>query len=500
MDVTKLNRSVFYLVLLLVVAGLALSGCGSDDAASVDHPEVQMKVNDQTYNETVYQYYWPQTADDVDYDVNHQALVQPRKNAPVAEGDSVQFVVADGPGDPQSFTATLLDGSNAVQDLNASGGTFDAQLPDGTYNVRIDAAYADVEGHEAYVSYVFGLEIAGIVQPTPTPTATPTPTDTPTVTPSPTPTDTLIPTATATATMTATATASPTATAIPTTAAPTAISGISGTSTAETMSGPEPGELGQVAITGTVALASSSGTVTVAGATVNYTHTSSAEPARSSSGTTTTNANGEFTFDPLQLNASDIVIVRANAPDYQEQLIQRSGLDTADAGGVFAFELQPVQVITATPIPTATATAIPTMTATPVPTTTVPVTPPSSVPQLTLSFAGKKYFPVGYRFCERIETGERVCTELPIEEASPGRIRLQRGAAAELRTGGPRPDTIRIEYLSDTGSPTGSPEIRPGDNILLLTITPEAGTYIMSVRVAWASTDATYYFRVDISD
>lgn len=499
MDVTKFNRSVFHLVLLLVTTALLLSGCGGDDAESVEYPEVRMKVNDQTYTETVYQYYWPQTADDVDYDVNYQALAQPQQNAPVAEGDSVQFVIADGPSDPQSFTATLLDGSNTVQDLNASGGTFDTQLPDDTYNVRVDVQYADVKGHEAFVSYVFGLQIAGIIQPTPTPTATATPTETPTATPTATATNTATPTATATATVTATATATTpptaTATAIPTTAAPTAVSGISGTPTSETLPSPADGELGQVAITGTVELVSPGGPVTVAGATVSYTHTSSAEPERSSSGTTTTNANGEFAFGPLELNASDVLIVRAAAPDYQEQVIQRSGLETANAGGVFVFELQPVQVITATPTATATATATSTATL-----TATQVPPPSSVPQMTLSFVGKKYLPVGYRFCERIETGERVCTELPIEEAEPGRIPLQRGAAAELMIGGPRPDTVRIEYLSDTGIPTGSPEIRPGDNIVLLTITPEAGTYIMTVRVTWADTDATYFFRVDISN
>lgn len=80
------------------------------------------------------------------------------------------------------------------------------------------------------------------------------------------------------------------------------------------------------------------------------------------------------------------------------------------------------------------------------------------------------------------------------------RIGFLRGAAAQLKIMGPRPDQVRLEYLSDTGLATGQPETRPGDNIILFSITPEPGTYIMAVRIQWGEDDATYFFRVSVTD
>jgi len=59
---------------------------------------------------------------------------------------------------------------------------------------------------------------------------------------------------------------------------------------------------------------------------------------------------------------------------------------------------------------------------------------------------------------------------------------------------------VRIEYLTDTGIPTGQPENRPGDNMILFIVTPEPGSYIMAVQVVWSGYEATYFFRVSVSD
>lgn len=491
MNVLNTKRSVFHMALLLVVIALALSACGSDDGEELTYPVIRLQVNNQTYNQPVYQYYWPRTADDVAYDVDYDAYnSETIQAAPIAKGDTVQFTLDGVETAPTSFTATLLDGTNTIQDLNLSNGVFSAEYPDGAYNVQVDALYADIKGHEAYVSYVFGLAVAGVVPPTPTPTVTPTITPTPTLTP------TLIPTSTSTPLPTATPTVPPTATTTPTEpptlaptltpVEPTATATVMATATAEAVTG----DLGEQTITGTVRLSMNGALVTVAGASVSYTHISTEDPSRDSNGTTTTNANGEYEIGPLEMYATDLVIIEAMAPGYQTQVIEHTGGNIVDAENVLDFMLLPTEeAATSTPVPTKTPVVVAP--------TAVPV--PSNVPMLKLSFAGKQYIPVGYKFCERGDSGERICTELPMEDASPTRIQLLRGAAAQLSIDAPRPDSVRIEYLSDAGEATGQPETRPGDTLILLTITPERGSYIMTVRVSWADTDATYYFRVSVS-
>ncbi len=481
------KRSPFYLVLILVLSGLALSGCGGEEDTTIQRPVVGLRVNEQAYTTQVYQYYWPQTAENVAYDVNYDAQ-QPDQPVPVGRGDVVSFTLQDAPGDPASFTATVLDGTGQIQDLLASDGVFNAELPDGTYRVQVDADFADVQGHEAFVSYIYGLSISGVVLPTPTPTVTPTatPTATPTMTPTHTPTPTPTTTATPSPTPAPTETPIPTETEAAIAAASPETEATSIAAAGETATpAPIAGDLGEFALTGTVKLVTDGQLTSVAGATVSYTHNSTAQPERASSGTTTTDAEGQFVFDPIMLHETDQVVLRAEAPGYQIQIIRRTGGETFEANGVFEFELQRELQVT------------PTATPRPVQPT---VAPPSSVPEVKLRFAGQEYYPAGYRFCERGTTGERVCVELPIEEAIPGRIRLQRGAAAQLRIEGPRPDSVRMEYLSDTGEPTGQPDVRRGDNLILFTITPEPGSYIMSVRVTWSDTDATYFFRVSIVD
>jgi hypothetical protein len=249
-------------------------------------------------------------------------------------------------------------------------------------------------------------------------------------------------------------------------------------------------DLGVMTITGTVRLVSGGTSVAVAGAQVRYGHQSTANPDQAGSGSATTDATGRFVLDPIFLNETDQIIITAEAPGYEPQSISRTGAEVWNANGVFDFDLQPVGAAVTPETPVPTVPSAPGVTPTPLP----------GVPALKLRFAGSDYAPVGYQFCQRASSGERVCVELPADNPSLGRINLLRGAAAQITIAGARPSEVRIEYLSDDGLPTGQPETRSGDNTILLTITPEPGTYIMAIRVTWGTEDATYFFRVAVSD
>jgi hypothetical protein len=390
------KRTVFILLILLVFIVPACGSSEKDDVAK--RPVIQLKIGDKIYTENIYSYCWPEAKDNLACNVDETALVQPINKAPVTSGDEVRFVIDSTVGTPKKFSATLLGGFNEVQDLGTGNeGVFNVQLLDDLYRVQVDAEFDNIEGKPAYVSYVFGLQVAGVIvaTPTPLPTETPTPSATPTETPIPTATNTPEPTNTPAPTATALPTVVPTA--VPTTA-----------------------------------------------------------PALVPAGTTPTE-----------------VTVQVPTP---EQVIA-----------------------TFTPVAGVPATAVPTTIV--VPPTAIPPQPTSSsVPPLGLEVGGKEYLPVGYEFCQRSTSGERVCVELPVTEAPVDRVSLLRGSATQVKIGGQRPTEIEITYLSDIGQITGQPETRTGDNILLLTITPEPGSYILSIHVTWAVEDATYFFRVTVSD
>jgi hypothetical protein len=164
----------------LLVAVMMLAACGGGDEADVvARPVVRLQVGEQTYSENVYSYCWPESADNLDCTIDSIAHLQPLRTVSVTKGDVVRFVIQGEAGPPDKFTATLLDGPGGVQDFGiATEGVYHVELQDDLYRVQVDAEYSDVEGKPAYVSYVFGLQVAGIVIPTPTPP----PTDTPTAT------------------------------------------------------------------------------------------------------------------------------------------------------------------------------------------------------------------------------------------------------------------------------------------------------------------------------
>ncbi len=515
-------KPAFFLIILIAL----LSACGGQ--ARVARPVVKLQVGDQLYEENVYQYCWPEASDNLVCDVNNVAYVQPLNKAHVGKDDAVAFVVEGAPDEPVSFTATVLGGFDEVQDLSATEGVFDTALQDGLYRVRVDVEYADVEGQTAFVSYVFGLDIAGVVvlPPTPTPTNTPTVTPTPSPTPSFTPTYTPTETHTPTPTATHTPTPLPTDTPVPTdtpapTDTPTVATVAPSIEASATMIGdvaievdmPDTGtaDLGEITLYGTVMGMNADGEeVPLEGATVSYSHISLAHPEWTSADTTTTDADGAVSFAPIRVQVTDQLTVQVAAEGYQPQTLQCKGVDIYRSDGHFAFVLLPAETeTTPTSVPMLpTLTLAPTLTPQfvtspalpPTATATLAETGMGTIPTLTLSFAGRKYQPVGYEFCTRTPSGEQVCVKRPYDDVSEERVALMRGTAAQLVLNGPRPDEVRITYLSDTGQPTGQPEVRQGDNMILFTIMPEAGSYIMAVHMTWPENEATYFLRVTVSD
>jgi hypothetical protein len=162
-----------WLVLVAVLA-LGISACGEREARIDTGPQVRLKVGDATYAEPVYSYCWPQTDENVACDVNLAARAQPARLAPVAPGEPISFDVGETEQDPQAITVTLLDGPGGQTHLAASstGATFTSPTEPGQYRVQIDVQYAEVSGSEAYVSYVFGLDVQAVAvaaAPTETP-------------------------------------------------------------------------------------------------------------------------------------------------------------------------------------------------------------------------------------------------------------------------------------------------------------------------------------------
>jgi hypothetical protein len=599
------KRSNTILVTLLVAVVAVISACGGDDSDVVQRPVVRLQVGGQVYEEAPFSYCWPDAPDDLACDYNAVLGIQPANIARVTAGDEIRFIIdGEDAGTPSHFTATLL-GYDEVADLGSGPeSVYEMELPDDNYRVRVDIEYDDIEGYASHVSYVFGLEFAGVVVivPTPTPTATFTPTSTPTSTATATPTNTPTPTDTpsptpvgppvvealaegtnvraepdvesgrlgvmvmgetyavigkssgwyqiqfpdspsgngwvleqlvefsgemaavpeldlasiptldpatvvAQETAVAMALAGPVATDTPgamtasDTPQPVATYTLipSGPSAAETPTPPVaiPGDLGERTITGNVRMSQAGALVGVAGVEVQYAHSSIVYPDRASQGTTFTDANGRYAFDtPIILHDTHQVQVRIASPQYEPLSIQRTGLATYNSAAVFDFVLTPASQPAAT-----AASSAQLLTNTPGPATGM-VTPSGaeSAPVLRLNLGGRSYRPVGYRFCERIQSGERLCIELPVADGELDRITLPRGSDAQLVIDGMRPIEIRIEYLTDNGIATGQPETRAGDNILLFTVTPQPGSYILAVRVTWQENDATYFFRVVVVD
>ena len=250
------------------------------------------------------------------------------------------------------------------------------------------------------------------------------------------------------------------------------------------------GDLGEIAFAGTVMTEVDGSPVPVAGAQVSYTLVSTAKPENSGFGTTVTNARGQYSFAPVPIHDTDEITLRVDMRGYDGQIVERTGFETAANGGIFDTVIvrQPGTAAPEVEPPPAEAAAAeggPTL---------------NEIPALTLVYGGRVYRPVGFQLCEVAASGESLCVEQPVTGVTQDRLGLLRGTDGELISSGEQPQEVRIEYLTDSGIATGQPETRRGDNRTLFTITPEPGDYIMSIRLTWAARNATYFFRITVSD
>ena len=250
------------------------------------------------------------------------------------------------------------------------------------------------------------------------------------------------------------------------------------------------GDLGEIAFAGTVMTEVDGSPVPVAGAQVSYTLVSTAKPENSGFGTTVTNARGQYSFAPVPIHDTDAITLRVDMRGYDGQIVDSTGFEMAANGGIFDTVIvrQPGTAAPEVEPPPAEAAAAeggPTL---------------NELPALTLVYGGRVYRPVGFQLCEVAASGESLCVEQPVTGVTQDRLGLLRGTDGELISSGEQPQEVRIEYLTDSGIATGQPETRRGDNRTLFTITPEPGDYIMSIRLTWAARNATYFFRITVSD
>lgn len=485
------------LVALLVVAGLVLAACGEDD--TIKQPMVRVYVGEQATDASAdqyrYSYCWPQVAENVECEMNAAVLAEPAAITAVTSG-SISFSVSGGDGTLDSVTATLLRSDmadqasmavNRVLPLNEVEGRYYVadDLPGGVHVVQLDARYGDVKGRQAYVSYVFALDIGGALVvaegdtgATPTEVVAP---EQPTATPAE-----AIPTKPPLASPTATE-AEPTATQAPPPTKPP-LPTATEVPTEEPVDEPteEPEATDESAPTAEVMALLGE---TDEPATMDETD----EPAE-----TVEPIEIEATATPEVMEVVPSATPRATNTPRPSATPRPSNTPRPSATpttiSTRATEVIPTQVVpSATPLPPL---LVPSGTPTPGPVSVASL--PEDVPSLTLVVASREYQPVGFEFCQRDDAGGQVCLKRPGDAASPARIQLDRGTNAQLVIEGARPRVVRIEYRTDTGLPTGQPEDRPGSSRVLFIVSPLEGTYIMVVHVTWEYQEATYFFRVEV--
>jgi hypothetical protein len=156
-----------------------------------------------------------------------------------------------------------------------------------------------------------------------------------------------------------------------------------------------------------VQLASATGlSLPLEGVQVRYSYHSTAGTDQPDSGATLTDANGEFTFDPITIYASDEVIVIAEAPGYDPLAETRTGPELIASDGIYEFVLQPLGTTQKVTRSTATRPLrpCPGPSLTPVLTST----PIVDAPPLTQR-CGRTYSPAGYQFWRNVHNVMSLC-------------------------------------------------------------------------------------------
>lgn len=459
---TTQTRRAFLLLVVLISVALLSTACGGSTAP--DRPVIKLQVGSQTYEEQVYSYCWPESKDNLVCDLDAAAQVQPSRIIDIITDEEIRFVIEGDVEAPVKFTASLLDGPGGVQDLGAgTAAVYSPALTAGLYRVQVDAQFDDIEGQNAYVSYIFGLNIGGA--------AAVVPTETPTLVP-----------ASPTASATATIVIEPTATVTPTIQPTETVATPMIKPTLKPTLPPAGGETETKEAAPDVTEATGQGgTPTQEQASATAVQPSATPTIRPTSTPTVLPTN-----TPVPQPTNTPTAIPTDTPVPQPTDTPLGAVEITSTITPLATQVKPTLAPTLTPAQPTTQAG------------TGPAAVPE-VPVLSLWFGGRTYEPVGYQYCQRTTSGERVCVEQPLPETTTRQVNLLRGAAAQIVVTGPRPDQVHVEYLTETGIPTGQPEVRPGDNITLLTITPEAGTYIMAIRISWAERDATYFLRITVA-
>lgn len=618
------HTRIFRLLALMMSFALLFTACEAITGEEIpEQPSVVMRVGDETYEEPVYSYCWPEAAEDLTCEITAGQLTQPSQIAELATGQEVRFQIVGDASQPSTVTATVLDGQGGAQDLGVSTEpSYTADLPPGLYRLQVDVQYDDIAGHQAFVSYVFGLNVGGqavAAAPTPAETAEVAPplvTAEPVLEPVPAVTEAVevpLPTAAPTeeiaalealapteepapatvdvtdaallaaptlpesredlataelsavitaqvpdALATEEATAPPVevtlaATAEPTEEKPVELATLEALPTAEAEAAVEALPLGELTVETAEAAPMPLTTVELTEEPTEeadslptvialVTLPATEEPATTVEATAealgtelplvTAEATPEAIMEALEptmlaaptqevfpaatkpvvtLEATEAALLEATVDVTAEVTAEattvipeplataEATLEATEAAGLTTPTLAAPQRPTRTPSPPGAPDADATL---PFPTPLGTEAAELEVPLLTLTYAGMGYLPVGYRYCETMPSEQRVCVNVPTSEVEPQRIWFLRGLTAELDINGPQPSSVTIEYRSEQGEATGTPETRDEELPFTLLITPERGYYILVIEVAWEELgqDATYFFRVSVAD
>ncbi len=418
-------------------------------AVSTVKPVIRAEFNGATFEGVPGSYCWPQVGATPCSIVDDP---QPAASLSVKPGDTLTFSVDPNTGTLDSFRATLLDDKTASgdpieSDLTVTQNVFtvDASLPNGSHRVEIDVVYpADANGSQNFVAYVFGLRVSSST-------------------------------------------------------AATAMS----SATAETAITEQASEAATVSLTAAI----------TESATSSVTESATPNAPSVTMAATTILANTSVTTQPgitasvTPIGTSTVAVVSSNTPTATSTTAPRA---TTTNTATKTATVQPTLVPTLIS-PTSTPTMIPTVQppisvtaeSTTASTTAVALitTPDLSMsrlaPVMSITTGGKSYDPVAISALIQGSDGTQIAITRPVN-ANAAYIRASVGSDAQIAFSGPRPTLESVTlYNSDATKILGQQTISP-DNLVLYTLPPHPGTYVLTVQVQWPSGKATYYFRAAI--
>ncbi|MBI5928985.1 MAG: hypothetical protein HY862_06735 [Chloroflexi bacterium] len=464
----------YLLSLPLFLLIFVLAACGGKDFSPPAQPNLSLQAGEQSDGGLRTVACWPKGEKNVSCEFTSDAnSPNPSTALTVQGGQAVNIVIANPEGVtlPKQvvITSRETDAAGAplfTMQIDPTQSTeFVLALPNGRYLLDVTAYYPDIEGSSATVSNVFAVDVGEAIASNVTPEATAEITEIAT--------EATTPEATAEITETPTAEVTAEITEEPTVAA-TEETGISGGNASETPAATE--EIVEPTAESTEVVTEPAVTEEIASATP--------EATESATAVTPVATTPVATEEVVPTETATEVVTEVAAPP------------TATSTPTLPPPT-PTNTATSTPTvtPTSTPTATPTLGISPTNTSVFDVDAP---PAVTLRVTGRNYQPVGYDYCRRNATNELVCVKQPFTTTGSTSIRAARNAAANIRIDGDRPTSIEINYLSrDTLQPIAT-ETRTGDKVVLFNFGVAAGSYVLSVEVAWPDVTVTYYFQIQV--